>query len=168
MLSSVHLLEQAEGLLVARQGEEYTRHTDRCRAVSATYYAVFHAGLTAAADHAIGSDERGTELYSLAYRSIDHGKMKNLCRQVLQKAPSSAIKRFVPDSGWGDAIAGYADSFVTLNELRMLADYDPTYVVLPSEVASYILVARSAINLLDKADPIVKRSFLTLLLFPPR
>lgn len=168
MLSSKHLLEQAERLLVAPPGEERSRPTDRCRAVSSAYYAVFHAGLTAAADQAIGADARGTVLYSLAYRSIDHGKMKGLCRQVLQKGPSSAIKRFVPEEGWGHAIAGYADSFVTLNELRMQADYDPTYVVLPSEVAYHILTARSAINLLDAAEPEPRRAFLTLLLFPPR
>lgn len=168
MLSSAHLLEQAERLLIAPPGEERARPTDRCRAVSSAYYAVFHAGLTAAADQAIGADARGTVLYSLAYRSVDHGKMKGLCRQVLQRGPSSAIQRFVPEGGWGDAIAGYAGSFVTLNELRMQADYDPTYVVLPSEVANYILVARSAINLLDTADPAARRAFLTLLLFPPR
>ncbi|MCJ2073162.1 hypothetical protein MKK75_31000 [Methylobacterium sp. J-030] len=80
----------------------------------------------------------------------------------------SSAHRFVPDGGWGDAVAGYADSFVTLNELRMLADYDPTYVVLPLEAARYILLARSAINLLDTADPVARRAFLALLLVPPR
>jgi len=166
MLSSAHLLEQAERLLDPLPDEVRARPTDRCRAISSAYYAVFHAGLTAAADQAVGTDVRGTVLYSLAYRSIDHAKMKGLCRLVVQKGPS--IKRFMPESGWGDAIAGYANSFVTLNELRMQADYDPTYVVLPSEVANYILVARSAIGLLDAAEPEPRRAFLTLLLFPPR
>lgn len=168
MLNSAHLLEQAERLSAAGPNGERARPTDRCRAVSATYYAVFHAGLTAAADQCVGAAERGTELYSLAYRSVDHAKMKALCRQVLQKEPSPAYRRYVPDGGWGAAIAGYADGFVTLNEQRMLADYDPTYIIFPSEVASYVLVARTAIHLLDTADPVARRAFLTLLLFPPR
>ncbi|WP_298967152.1 hypothetical protein [uncultured Methylobacterium sp.] len=168
MLDSAHLLEQAERLAAPAPDGERARPTDLHRAVSATYYAVFHAGLTAAADQCLGRDNQGTELYSLAYRSVDHIKMKALCRQVLQREPSPTYKRYVPNGGWGADITAYADGFVTLNEQRMLADYDPTYVISPSEVTSYVLVGRTAIRLLDKADPAARRAFLTLLLFPPR
>lgn len=66
MLDPDHLLDQAERLLAPTVGAGPARPTDLCRAVSATYYAVFHAGLIAAADLFTGTAERGTLLYGLA------------------------------------------------------------------------------------------------------
>lgn len=168
MLEPLHLLEQAERLLSPPEGDDRARLTDRCRAVSATYYAVFHAGLIAAADLFAGEGERGTPLYSLAYRSVDHAKMKSLCREVIQRIPSSKYRQYVPISGWGPHIVDYAESFVTLNDQRMLADYDPAHILLGSEVEGYIRIARSAIQRLQTANDESRRAFLTLLLFPPR
>ncbi|SFU71896.1 hypothetical protein SAMN02799631_01949 [Methylobacterium sp. 174MFSha1.1] len=168
MLDSDHLLDQAERLLAPVGGSEPSRLTDLCRAVSATYYAVFHAGLIAAADLFAETTERGTLVYGLAYRSIEHAKMKALCQEVLKSAPSARYHRYVPAGGWDRSIADYARIFITLNERRMLADYDPAYVVSESEVEVYVRLARSAIAHLDSADEVSKRMFLTLLLFPPR
>lgn len=167
MLSPEHLLEQAERLLIPPSGEDRPRLTDRCRAVSATYYAVFYAGLIAAADQSLGDEVRGTKLYSLAYRAIDHGKMRSLYQEI-RKQNSQRYDVFAPQGGWGNAITGYADSFVTLNEQRMLADYDPCHIITPSEVETYITIGRSAIQLLANAETEPKKAFLTLLLFPVR
>jgi hypothetical protein len=136
--------------------------------VSATYYAVFHAGLRAAADLFAGAADRGSPLYGLAYRSIDHGKMKALCQEVMRPLPSLKYQRCVPKGGWDRRIYDYAWSFVVLNEQRMLADYDPGYDIAVAEAETHIRMARAAITSLDEAAEPSKRAFLTLLLFPPR
>ncbi|MET7242550.1 hypothetical protein ABZT49_04220 [Methylobacterium sp. EM32] len=168
MIDIAHLLEQAGRLGAASDGADQARSTDLRRAVSAAYYAVFHAGLIAAADLVSGEAGRGTTRYCLAYRSIDHGKMKSLCQEIIKHKPSAKYQRYVPDSGWDQSIIGYCEAFVTLNEQRMLADYDPAYQVTPVEVVAYVRTARTAIDDLDAAGQSVKRAFLALLLFPPR
>lgn len=168
MIDSAHLLEQADALLAARQDGSSARLTDRRRSISATYYALFHTALAAAADQSVGHAARGSGLYSLAYRSIDHKVMKGLCDTVQKQTPPNTYKRYTPTTGWGMEICSFAEAFITLNEQRMLADYDPSYTVTVSECLSYITVARTAIGKFDTADAELKRAFLTLLLFPPR
>lgn len=168
MIDSTHLLEQADALLAARPDGSSARPTDRCRSISATYYALFHTALAAAADQSVGAAARGTDLYSLAYRSIDHKVMKALCETVQKQTPPNAYRRYTPSTGWGTDICGFAEAFMALNAQRLLADYDPCYIVSVSECLSYITVARTAISKFDTADAGLKSAFLTLLLFPPR
>ena len=168
MIDPSHLLDQAERLLLPIEGATSPRITDRCRAVSATYYAVFHAGLIAAADQLIGHEKRGTSLYALAYRSVDHGKMKSLCKDLVKLPPPEKYSKYKPPDGWDDTLRGYMDIFVTLNDQRMLADYDPAHVITSSEVETYIRIARQAIADITSAEENSRRSFLTLLLFPLR
>ncbi|WP_147080086.1 hypothetical protein [Methylobacterium haplocladii] len=168
MIEPAHLVEQAERLLAVLPGQERPRLADRCRAVSATYYAVFHAGLKAAADQSVGEDKRGSSLYSLAYRSIDHGKMRSLCVEIKKQNPSQKYSRYWPAGGFDAQITGYADAFIDLYEQRMLADYDPSHVLTVSEVEHFILIAKSALTGLEAASEDSKTAFLTLLLFPPR
>lgn len=94
--------------------------------------------------------------------------MKALCDTVQKQTPPNSYKRYTPETGWGAEICGFAEAFITLNEQRMLADYDPCYTVSVSECVNYIIVARTAIYKFIAADAELKRSFLTLLLFPPR
>jgi uncharacterized protein (UPF0332 family) len=168
VIDIAHLLEQAARLCAASDGAVQPRTTDLRRAVSAAYYAVFHAGLIAAADLVTGEAARGITPYCLAYRSIDHGKMKSLCQEIAKHKPSVRFQRYVPDGGWNRPIVGYCEAFVTLNEQRMLADYDPAYRVTPVEVEAYIRTAHTAIEDLHAAGGAVRGAFLALLLFPPR
>lgn len=94
--------------------------------------------------------------------------MKALCDTVQKPTPPNAYKKYTPRTGWGTEICSFAEAFITLNEQRMLADYDPSYAVSASECLSYITVARTAIGKFDTADAVLKSAFLTLLLFPPR
>ncbi|AWN45098.1 hypothetical protein DK419_01090 [Methylobacterium terrae] len=136
--------------------------------MSATYYAVFHAGLRAAADLFAGAGDQTAPLYGLAYRSIDHGKRKSLCQEVMRPSPSLKYQRYVPKEGWDLPISDYAQRFIMLDEQRMLADYDPGYDVAAADAETQIRMARTAIQSLENAGEPSKRAFLTLLLFPPR
>ncbi|WP_162596163.1 hypothetical protein [Methylobacterium sp. 17Sr1-1] len=50
MIDIAHLLEPADRPGIASDGADQARSTDLSRAVSAAYYAAFHAGLIAAAE----------------------------------------------------------------------------------------------------------------------
>jgi hypothetical protein len=82
ILNPEHLLEQA-GRLIAPGLRGQPRQVDLRRAISAAYYAVFHAALTLAADHFVGVTRRATSQYSLVYRSIDHRSLRDLCIEVV-------------------------------------------------------------------------------------
>jgi hypothetical protein len=59
---------------------------DLRRAISAAYYGVFHATLTAVADTLIGRVHRESPRHTLAYRSVDHGRLKTFC-EVARRSP---------------------------------------------------------------------------------
>jgi hypothetical protein len=92
------LLEQADCLTVAKGAP---RQTDLRRAISAAYYGVFHFTLTAAADMVVGAGSRSTSLYSLAYRSVDHARLRTLCRQLNETRIRSDLLPYAPEGGFG-------------------------------------------------------------------
>lgn len=94
-----HLLEQAERLAAA-PAKGQPRDADLRRAISTAYYAIFHAILTAAADLFVGIAKQTTSLYGLAYRSVNHQKVREVCKEVAKPAPSDRYKPHVPVGGW--------------------------------------------------------------------
>ncbi|AWN51872.1 hypothetical protein DK412_09400 [Methylobacterium sp. 17Sr1-1] len=95
-------------------------------------------------------------------------QVSSLRPKIIKHKRSAKYQRYVPDGGSDRPIIGYCEAFVTMNEQRMLADYDPAYQVTPIEVVAYVRTARTAIDDLDAAGEAVRRAFLGLLLFPPR
>src|SRR2546428_459657 len=63
VLNPNHLFEQPNKLITTRVGPP--RRVDIRRAISAAYYATFHATITAAADQFIGVTSRDTSRYGL-------------------------------------------------------------------------------------------------------
>ncbi|WP_267355613.1 MULTISPECIES: hypothetical protein [unclassified Methylobacterium] len=168
MLDLAHLLEQADRLAIPLPGEAQARPTDLRRAVSTLYYAVFHAGLTAAADQFAGVPNRGSPLYNLVYRSIDHKRLAGWSRTVSSANLPSNLRPYEPAGGWDQHIRDFGRGLVTLYEQRTLADYDPAALILPTEVANHSNTARQAIADLAASSADCKQAFFTLLLFPPR
>jgi hypothetical protein len=80
-LDPEHLCDQAERL-VAPPPAGPPRQVDIRRAVSAAYYAIFHASVTAAADQIVGRTKRAGSEYGLVCRSIDHRWLRELCDDV--------------------------------------------------------------------------------------
>jgi len=85
------------------------------RAVSSTYYSVFHALAGMAADEFVGSDQtaRDQGAWLRVYRAIDHGFVRNQCRDPSLLTFPMAIRDF----------AGF---FTAMQIKRHAADYDPS------------------------------------------
>jgi uncharacterized protein (UPF0332 family) len=161
-----NLLDQAERLAAA-PARGRPRDADLRRAISTAYYAILHAILTAAADLFVGAAKRTTSLYALAYRSIDHQKVREVCKQVAKPAPADRYKPHVPIGGWGN-IAILADAALLLQAKRHEADYDPLFVARRTDVDLVLKQARGALEALQSATEEQRTSFLGLLLFGPR
>ena len=114
-MSWQHLIDIAR--LLAGQGALVTRGRPRQmmlkKAVSAAYYAMFHALCYSNANTLMGSSVRAARRpgWTRTYRAVDHGAAKErLLRQ--RSVPSPAVRNF-----------GLV--FSALQENRHLADYDP-------------------------------------------
>lgn len=166
-LNPDHLLEQAERL-VRPPPAGPPRQVDVRRAISATYYAVFHALLAAAADEIIGKTKRTTPEYGLAYRSIDHRWVKELCLEVMKPQPAKRVAAHIPAGGFGPNLQAAATAVVALQERRHEADYDPLIRVKTADALLAVRTARSALQRLEKAPAAKRKRFLILLAFPPR
>jgi len=106
-----HLLDQA--LLLARIDKTRPRQASLRRAVSTAYYAIFHLLTTAAA----GEWKKPHQRIALA-RAFEHRRMKSAC------ARTSAQKFPVYSAASGNHLRHVARTFVDLQDLRHLADYD--------------------------------------------
>jgi hypothetical protein len=133
------------------------RETDLRRAMSAAYYAVFHAVASAAADSVVPADKRATEQYARVYRSINHGTLRKLCDRVRGK-----------NSGFGNDIREFAAAVADLQEKRHSADYDPLFTAIRLDTRLTIHAARSTISQFENASAEERARFLSLLLFPPK
>ena len=151
-----HLLEQAEGLAAA-PAEGQPRDADLRRTISTAYYAIFHAILTAAADLFVGAAKQTTSLYGLAYRSVNHQKVREVCREVAKPIPSDRYKPYV-----------LADATVLLQAKRYEADYNPLFAATRTDVDILLKQARKALDDLQSATEEQRSLFLGLLLFEPR
>jgi uncharacterized protein (UPF0332 family) len=161
-----HLFEQAERLAAPLPGRP--RRADLRRAISTAYYAIFHATLTAAADYSIGANKRSTGQYALAYRSVDHKWLRDLCKEVSKPVLAPKFVAYELAGGFCSVIAAFASAVVELQEKRHSADYDPLFRVTPSDAVLAISTARAALSRFQVATPDQQAALLSLLLFRPR
>ena len=170
ILNPDHLFEQAEELISPRAGRP--RQVDVRRAISAAYYAIFHAIITAATDQFVGVTNRDESRYGLVYRSVDHRWLRELCTEVQKQTLTSKFKPYAPFGGFGANIAAFAAAVVELQVKRHAADYAADYDVMTrinrSDAAPAIAGARAALGQFDKASQQDRLAFLSLLLFAPR
>jgi uncharacterized protein (UPF0332 family) len=166
ILNPDHLFEQADKLITPQTGRP--RQVDIRRAISAAYYAIFHATITAAADQFVGMTNRDENRYGLLYRSVDHKWLRELCKEVQKSTPSSNFRPYTPPGGFGVDIAAFAAAVVTLQVKRHTADYDVMVRMNRSEAVLAIAEARAALGRFDRAGQQQRLAFLSLLLFSPR
>lgn len=157
------LIRIARHLATGGAGASFGRpsQADLRRAVSAAYYALFHALASNCADMLIGStpSRRSQQAWRQTYRAPDHRFAKNRC------SPSE-VSPFPPE------IRAFANAFVELQNRRHTADYDP----LPDpedtfkrfDVLKLIDASERAIDLLNSADETHRRAFAAHVLFPVR
>lgn len=132
------------------------RQANLRRAVSASYYAVFHALCRSNADALVGKGAaRPTRAWMQAYRAVDHGQAKTRCKEAGSR-------------GFPLSIQAFADSFVTLQEHRHRADYNPDQNFTKREAALIVGLARSAVAAIDIAPARDRRAFAIHVLLPYR
>lgn len=170
ILNPAHLLEQAERLLEPRGSKILIRQADRRRAISAAYYAAFHYILTAVADQFVGREDRKSARYVLAYRSLDHNKLEDLCKVASNEKIDGKSKyaKFIPQESFCANIRNFASLLIDLKEKRNSADYDPSHWVKIADARNAISAARSAITQFADAQEDERVTFLALLVFAKR
>jgi hypothetical protein len=94
---------------IARLDSGRPRQASLRRAVSTTYYALFHALAYLSADRLVGWRKPWAS-FTPIYRTLDHGRSKNV------------FKELIPHGGDLALIGG---TFIKLQEYRHTADYDP-------------------------------------------
>lgn len=141
---------------------------DLRRAISAAYYGLFHAILTAAADEFVGRNQRLTPRYALTYRSIDHAALRSLCKEVQKTTLPAKYVQYLPASGFGSNIQAFAAAVIDLQEKRLSSDYDPLFRVRTSDAVLAVKTARSALRRFQKVSKARREVFLSLLVFAPR
>jgi len=155
-----NLIKTANAL--AKRTPNRPLNSDSRRAVSSAYYAMFHCLCKFCADNFIGGVKNGrTErAWAQAYRALNHGAAKNACKRCVEKLGQGA--GFPPD------IIHFADFFVTMQQERHDADYNPLKRYSRQEVLALISSAQIAIGNFENADNRHKKAFAALILFGNR
>lgn len=139
-------------------GRGRPRQTDLCRAVSAAYYAMFHALAQCCADLLAGTSpaHRNPEAWRQTYRALEHGLARSQCSN------QAAMRRFPPE------IRQFAEVFVTMQRGRQEADYDPVMTFSRSQVIGFIDQVSETIAGFNAADRGQRRAFSLYVLFRRR
>lgn len=141
---------------LAKASPKKPRQADLKRAVSTAYYALFHAMAKSAADMVAGTGANKAEkAWAQVYRALDHGFAKNACKEVAKLG-------FPPD------VITVADEFVTLQEARHRADYDPLHRLTRAEAITLVARAESAVKILKGVPLKDRRAFAVQLLLKKR
>lgn len=167
LINPDHLFVQADALLL-QSGRGSLRQADLRRAVSNAYYGLFHTILIAAADEVAGRRMRGDPLWSLAYRSISHQRLKNVCSDLRAHTLKPKLKPYEPARGFGGHVAAIAGAVVELQDRRHVADYDPSASLLRLDARAALQAARSAVDRLSQLTEDQRKAFLFLILFEAR
>jgi uncharacterized protein (UPF0332 family) len=133
------------------------------RAISSSYYALFHCFAASAADLLARADARGTQRYLAIYRSFEHKRMADVCRHI-----SAGSQKTEDGSSFHPTLRQCAAAFVELQESRHDADYDPFKKFALSDAQAAISKASDAIQNLRASPDEERLLFLTSLHFKLR
>ena len=143
----------ASGSVGNRRGRP--RQADLCRAVSASYYALFHTLARCGADMLAGRTRalRSQPAWRQTYQALEHGLAKNQCSNL------SMMSRFPPE------IQRFGALFVAMQRQRHFADYTPGQSFYRSEVIQLIDETERVISRFQVADRRHRRAFAIYVLF---
>ena len=132
------------------------RQTDLCRAVSAAYYAMFHALANSNADTLVGNANRRRQSWRQTYRALEHGEVRRRCSNLEQ------MRAFPLE------IQEFGKNFVAMQRLRHTADYDPDAQFTRFQVLDLTILVEDSIAALDSAEREAKHSFAIYILLRQR
>ena len=150
------LIKTAGDLAVSGNGKP--RQSNLLRATSTSYYALFHTLARCCANVLIGgtSADRSKHAWKQAYRALEHGVVKRCCQK-------SAIMEKFPQE-----IQDFAAMFVTMQEKRHSADYDPEARTYKSTVLIDLQSVEKVISDFSKVPIKDRRAFAAYVLLKTR
>jgi hypothetical protein len=162
------LIAHGRGLIPAHRGA--AKQVALRRAVSAAYYALFHAFLRAAADDLIGKtgQARRSRAYRLLYRGFEHSAVKRVCREAGKTILNENLAKSTGLRQFPESLQIAARGLVLLQDKRHEADYEPVLRLTKSDARVALLMAEHCIAALNAADNSLRRIFLMSMLFSPR
>jgi uncharacterized protein (UPF0332 family) len=146
-------------LYLANSSKGKPRQAHLRRAVSTTYYGMFHALARCCADLLIGGtgSSRSAEAWNQVYRALGHSSVKDTCakkKAVLAKFPQE--------------IQDFANVFLQMQTKRDDADYNPHGTLFKSAVLIDIEIAQAAIDNFSKAPQKDRRAFAAFVMLKQR
>ena len=134
------------------------KQADLKRAVSTSYYGLFHTLCELCADTLVGSasPDRTERAWVQVYRSVHHRHVGDACKRIER----------VVGSGFPKEVRGFAIVFPTLKALRHSADYDPTMRLTRAETLANIQGALLVADAVRNMDARQKKAFAVHMLFP--
>ena len=157
MIKSADLIAAALDL-VETGSRGRPRQANLRRAVSTTYYAMFHCLALCCADLLVGGigSDRSEPAWRQAYRALEHGAARQRCNRaaIVQKFP--------------EEIQDFADKFVAMQQKRHQADYAPEARYDKVSVLQDIITIAEAITRFHQVPVKDRRAFAVYLLLPLR
>ena len=146
-MTSLDLIKTAQDLIEAA-GRGRPRQANLRRAVSTTYYALFHCLAACCADMTVGSarSNRSAAAWQQAYRALEHGTARRRCR-------AQTIKDFLVE------IQDFAGRFVDIQDKRHNADYNPEGIFHKPTVVQDIVEAEQVIGQFHRVPTKDRRAF---------
>lgn len=138
------------------------------RSISTAYYAVFHHVLSAGATRFLRDGKPDGAAFSILYRGFSHGRMRTVCQSLSQTRLGQTFARQFQRSAVSDDMRGFANSFLILQDVRHLADYDPLAEFSSIDARAFIDDAEAAIAAFDRAEPDEQDDVLALMLISTR
>ena len=150
------LLDSARDLVAVSRGRP--REANLRRAVSTTYYALFHCIAQSCADLIVGGSgaDRSQSAWRQTYRALNHAYVRNQCKK------QHNVTKFP------QAIQVFANLFVSMQKDRHDADYDPYATFFKSQVIANIAAADVAIRQFNQAPRKDRRAFAVYVLLTLR
>ena len=147
-MQSIDLIRTARDL-VESAGRGRPRESNLRRAVSTTYYALFHCLAECCANILAGRvpSNRIQPAWRQTYRALQHSTARSRCRR------QDTIGRFPYE------IQDFAELFIEIQAKRHSADYDPDAAFDKSNVLQDIDVSEDAINRFNEAPRRDRRAF---------
>ena len=134
------------------------------RAISTAYYAVFHTVLHAAAKRFMGSGSNQSPGYRILYRSFDHAQMAKVCGEIRKVTLRDSYRRTLGRTAVSPDACAFANGFLSLQEARHRADYDPGAPAGLSDAMAAITEAEADMAAFHRVPPDEQSDVLALMM----
>jgi uncharacterized protein (UPF0332 family) len=151
---------------VARRGRGKPQQVRLRRAVSTSYYAVFHH-LCWASARTFGSN-KSWKSSAIIYRALNHGEARKRCQESCAKPLSASLQHRLGIKFFPDEIRTFCEIFVALQSQRHECDYNPDFWISSQDAEDAIVDAERAMEALDRSDDVSRKLLLTHLVFGAR